>query len=455
MKPKSKKPSKTKPLKKTDVMTRRENTDAIIQSGGNTEDVPAHYGELLEDLKARIRTAQVKAAVSVNRELIALYWRIGGTIVQRQRAERWGNAVVERLAADLRTSFPDMGGFTARNIWHMRLFYLAYESEGLILQQPAAELGNAKLKQPVSVLNDVNLQRPDEELSDGILSQPTVKSRDIILKQPVSELNDAILQHPVAEIPWGHNIVLLQKLKDPAARLWYARQTVENGWSRAMLTHWIESDLYARQGKAITNFKATLPAPQSDLAAEIVRDPYNFDFLTLRTDAVERDIERGLLDHIRKFLLELGSGFAFVGQQVPLEVDGEDYYIDLLFYHLRLRCYVVIDLKARSFKPEYAGKMNFYLSAVDDLLRHPDDKPSIGIILCKTRGQVVAEYALRDVTKPVGVARYNTRLVEALPDNFKNELPTIEQIQAELADPGKPPAKPSGKRPHRRGGGRT
>ncbi|RMD59269.1 DUF1016 domain-containing protein, partial [Candidatus Parcubacteria bacterium] len=242
-----------------------------------------------------------------------------------------------------------------------------------------------------------------------------------------------IVQEALAQITWYHNLALLEKLKAPSVRLWYARKTVENGWSRAMLTHWIESGLHEREGKAITNFDETLPAPQSDLAAEVVRDPYNFDFLTLRTDAAERDLERGLIAHIRKFLLELGAGFAFVGQQVHLEVDGEDFYLDLLFYHLRLRCYVVIDLKAKSFKPEYAGKMNFYLSAVDDLLSHPDDKPSIGIILCKTRSRLIAEYALRDLSKPVGVARYKTRLVQALPDNLRGDLPTIEQLQSELS----------------------
>jgi predicted nuclease of restriction endonuclease-like (RecB) superfamily len=248
----------------------------------------------------------------------------------------------------------------------------------------------------------------------------------------VRQLSDQNLPQAATEIPWGHNVVLVEKLKDPAARFWYAQQTIANGWSRAMLVHWIESDLFARQGKAVTNFPATLPPPQSDLAAEVVKDPYNFDFLTLAQDAAERDLERGLLDHIRKFLLELGAGFAFVGQQVHLEVAGEDYFLDLLFYHLRLRCFIVIDLKTQPFKPEYAGKMNFYLSAVDDLMRHPDDKPSIGLILCKTRNKVIAEYALRDVAKPVGVARYVTRLVESLPAGLKGALPAPRQIEAEL-----------------------
>jgi predicted nuclease of restriction endonuclease-like (RecB) superfamily len=236
----------------------------------------------------------------------------------------------------------------------------------------------------------------------------------------------------MASLPWGHNIVLLHKLRSTTERLWYAREAIEHGWSRAVLVHWIESDLYSRQGKAVTNFPATLPPVQSDLAAEVIKDPYSFDFLTLGPDAAERELERALLDHIRRFLLELGAGFAFVGQQVHVEVGGEDFYLDLLFYHLRLRCFIVIDLKAGPFKPEYAGKMNFYLSAVDDLLRHSDDKPSIGLILCKTRNKIIAEYALRDMAKPVGVARYVTRLVENLPAKLKDALPAPREIEAEL-----------------------
>jgi predicted nuclease of restriction endonuclease-like (RecB) superfamily len=215
----------------------------------------------------------------------------------------------------------------------------------------------------------------------------------------------------------------METLKDPAQRLWYARKAIEYGWSRSVLVHWIESNLYSREGRAVTNFTTALPPAQSDLAGEIVKDPYSFDFLTLAPAAAERELEEALLDHIRQFLLELGVGFAFVGQQVPLEVGGEDYHLDLLFYHLRLRCFIVIDLKARPFKPEDAGKMNFYLSAVDDRLRHPDDKPSIGLILCKTRNKIIAEYALRDMAKPVGIARYVTRLIEELPAKFRDAPP--------------------------------
>lgn len=362
---------------------------SLAPSGGPFEQqsvarIPTGYGEFLDDLKARIRAAQIKASLSVNRELIELYWSIGRDIVQRQRIEGWGKATVERLAADLQREFPGVGGFSRQNIWRMRAFYLAW-------------------------------------------TEP-------VLSQPARELKGRNLPQTAAEVPWFHNVVLIEKLKDPAQRLWYAQQTVANGWSRSVLLHWIDSDLYARQGKAVTNFTATLPAPQSDLAGELVKDPYNFDFLTLRKDAAERELEQGLLDHIRRFLLELGAGFAFVGQQVHLEVDGEDFYLDLLFYHLKLRCFVVIDLKVQPFKPEFAGKMSFYLSAVDDLLRHGEDKPSIGLILCKTRSKIIAEYALRDLAKPIGVARYVTRLTESLPKPLRDSLPTIKQIETELKD---------------------
>lgn len=368
--------------------------------------LPSGYAKVLEDVKSRIRTAQIKAALSVNRELIQLYWDIGRSIVEAQKGKGYGKQVVERLAADLQKEFPGVAGFSAPNIWFMRSFYRAWAG------------GPQKLSQPVIESSPILLQ-PVRELGDHQLQELAPKSR-------------SAPPEPMAVLPWGHNLVLLHTLKTTAERLWYARQAVEHGWSRAVLVHWIESDLYARHGKAVTNFPATLPPAQSDLAAEVIKDPYSFDFLTLAPDAAERHLEQALLDHIRQFLLELGAGFAFVGQQVHLEVGGEDFYIDLLFYHLRLRCFVVIDLKAKPFKPEYVGKMNFYLSAVDDLLRHPDDKPSIGLILCKTRNKIVAEYALRDVAKPVGVARYVTRLVAKLPASLQGTLPTPRDIETEL-----------------------
>jgi predicted nuclease of restriction endonuclease-like (RecB) superfamily len=253
-----------------------------------------------------------------------------------------------------------------------------------------------------------------------------------ILPQLVAELDGQNLPQPVAEIPWGHNVWLLEKISNPILRLWYAHKTIEHGWSRAVLTHHIETQLHKREGKAVTNFKRTLPPPQSDLAEQTLKDPYNFDFLTLHSDAHERDLEKGLLDHIQKFLLELGVGFAFVGRQYHMEISGQDYYLDLLFYHLRLRCYIVIDLKMKPFEPEFAGKMNFYLSAVDDQLRHADDKPSIGLLLCKERDHLTVEYALRDLKKPIGVAQWQTKLVESLPRNLKGSLPTVAEIEAEL-----------------------
>src|SRR6266487_5937465 len=332
--------------------------------------IPEGYDEFLRGLKERIRTAQVRAALAVNRELVLLYWRSGQDILERQRQSGWGSKVIDRLAADLRSAFPEMSGFSPRNLKYMRAFAEAW---------------------------------PDDDF----------------------------VQQVAAQLPWFHNCTILDKLKNLAERIWYAQQTIENGWSRNILIHQIESDLFRRQGKALTNFQRTLPAPQSELAQQIIKDPYNFDFLSLGQEAKERDLEKGLIEHLQKFLLELGVGFAFVGNQYPLEVEGEDFFIDLLFYHLKLRCFVVIDLKMDQFKPEYAGKMNFYLSAVDDLLRHPDDQPSVGIILCRTKKRIIVEYALRDTSKPVGVAEY--RITAALPEQLKENLPSIEDLEAELS----------------------
>jgi predicted nuclease of restriction endonuclease-like (RecB) superfamily len=332
--------------------------------------LPAGYAELLRELKARIRAAQIRAAVSVNRETVRLYWQIGRDILLRQRQQGWGAKVIDRLSSDLRVAFPEMKGFSPRNLKYMRAFATAW---------------------------------PDEEFVQAVLAQ----------------------------ITWYHNIAILEKVSDPAERDWYIRKTIEHGWSRDILVLQIETRLIHRQGKAVTNFTRTLPPAQSELATQLLKDPYNFDFLTLHDEAVERDLERELVKHIRQFLLELGVGFAFVGNQYRLEVGGEDFYIDLLFYHLRLRAFVVIDLKMKAFKPADAGQMNFYLSAVDDLLRHPGDQPSIGIILCKTKNRFVAEYALRDVQKPIGVSDF--QLTTTLPEQLKGSLPTIEELEAELS----------------------
>lgn len=328
------------------------------------------YDTFLNDLKIRISAARTRAALAVNRELIMLYWQIGRDILERQEREGWGTKVIERLATDLRHEFPDMKGFSRANLMYMRSFAAAWDSE-------------------------------------------------------------EIVQRLVGQIPWGQNITLLTKLKTNEEREWYARKVIEKGWSRPVLEHQIDSQLMQRAGKAVTNFDDTLPQPLSDLARETLKDPYLFDFLSVGDEAHEREIERELVKHITSFLLELGAGFSYVGRQVHLEVEGEDFFIDLLFYHLKLRCYVVIELKATKFKPEYAGKLNFYLSAVDAAMRHESDNPSIGLILCKDRKGLIAEYALKDISKPVGVSEY--QLVAAIPENLKGSLPTIEELEAEFS----------------------
>ena len=333
--------------------------------------LPTGYVPLLADLKARVRSAQLKAAVSVNRELILLDWHIGREILRCQHEQGWGAKVVDRLSVDLRAEFPEMGGLSRSNLLSMRSF---------------AEVW------------------PDE----------------------------AIVQQLVGQIPWGQNVLLLARVKDPTARDWYVRKTIEHGWSRAILSVQIETQAHARSGKAITNFARTMPPEKSDLARELLKDPYTFDFLTLADNAQELDLEHGLVGHIEKFLLELGVGFAFVGRQVRLDIDGDEYAIDLLFYHLKLRCDVVIDLKMKPFKPEYAGKMNFSLSAVDDQLRHPDDAPSIGLLLCRDKKRITVEYALRDISKPIGVAEWHTRLVDSLPPDLRGTLPSIADLEREL-----------------------
>lgn len=381
--------------------------------------LPSGYAGLLTRVKERVRTAQIKAALSANRELILLYWDIGRAIVEAQKDKGYGKRVVEILSADLRREFPAMSGLSALNLWRMRAFYLAYGASDQKLSRAVTESDSTPQR---------NLRQPVSETSAQSARRPPLP----ILSQPVTESAGAALELP-ASLPWGHNIVLLQKLKELNTRLWYARAALEYGWSRSVLLIQIESHLHKRQGRAITNFTATLPAPQSDLAHQTLKDPYVFDFLTMDADARERDLELGLLNHIQKFLVELGVGFALVGRQYRLEVSGEEFFLDLLFYHLRLRCFVVVDLKMEAFKPEFAGKMNFYLSAVDDQLRHNDDQPSIGLLLCKQRDRLIVEYALRDVKKPIGVAEWRTRLVESLPKKLQSSLPSVKQIEAELA----------------------
>lgn len=335
--------------------------------------LPLEYKAFLKEIKGKILSSQVKTALAVNRELITLYWEIRSEIFSKQQEKGWGSKTVENLSKDLKLSFPEMKGFSLTNIKYMVQFAREY---------------------------------PDFQIS----------------------------QQLVGQIPWGHNILLLQKLTSLEERLWYVKKIIENGWSRNVLHHWIDSDLHKREGTAVSNFQKTLPSPQSDLAHQTLKDPYCFDFLTLRDKHDEQELESGLLDHIQKFLLELGAGFSFIGRQVHLEIGDQDFYLDLLFYHYKLRCFVVVEVKATDFKPEFAGKMNFYLSAVDDKMKHADDKPTIGLLLCKGKNKVVAEYALRDIHKPIGISQYETKIIESLPEDLKGSLPTIEQIEQELEE---------------------
>lgn len=336
-------------------------------------ETPTGYAEWLAELKSRVHGAQQRAVQSVQRELVLLYWHIGRDILRRQLEQGWGAKIIERLAHDLRTAFPEMKGFSRANLMYMRAFAEAWADE-------------------------------------------------------------KIVQQAVGHLPWGHNLVLLSKLKTTELRLAYAQRAVEHGWSRNVLTLHIEARLLEREGKAVSNFTQRLPSPGSDLAQQALKDPYVFDFLSIGQEAGEREIEAALVQHISRFLLELGAGFAYVERQVPIEVGGDDFFIDLLFYHLKLHCYVVIELKAGAFKPEHAGQLGFYLTAVDAQLKSKDDASTIGLLLCKTKNRIVAEYALRDSNRPIGIAEY--QLVESLPRELQTNLPTIEQIESELGKYG-------------------
>lgn len=349
----------------------------LVPAAKKNEVSTVDYIQFIKSLKEKIHSAQIKGAISVNRVLIKLYWDIGKDIVEKQNQEGWGSKVLEKVSKDIQNEFPGVEGFSRRNMFRMKSFYQAYE----------------KLPQAVAQLDDL----------------------------------------PVFFIPWGHNALILEKVKNTTERLWYASKIIEHGWSRSMLTIWIENDLYHREGKAITNFKTALPAPQSDLAKQSLKDPYVFDFLELNKEHLEKEIEDGLVSHIQKFLIELGNGFAFVGQQYPIKAGKKDLYIDMLFYHLKLRCYVVIELKVGEFDSRDAGQMSAYLSAVDDQIRHESDQPSIGIILCKTKDNIFAEYVLRNFNRPIGVAEFEVNIVEKLPKELKSSLPTVKEIEAELS----------------------
>lgn len=333
--------------------------------------LPSDYAQILAEIKHRIQSERLRVARAANSALVMLYWDIGRLILGRQKHEGWGTRVIDRLSTDLSATFPEMKGISPRNLKYMRAFASAWP-------------------------------------------------------------NRSIVQEVLAHITWYHNLALLEKLKPSEERLWYARKSLGNGWSHNMLVIQIESGAYERSGKALHNFITTLPAEDSDLAGQVFKDPYVFDFLGMADLKREKQVEQALVDHIQKFLLELGAGFAFVGRQVKLEVGGQDFIIDLLFYHLVIRCYIVIELKAVPFEPAFVGQMNLYLSAVDDRMRHAEDKPTIGLLLCKAKNRLIVEYALRDLKRPIGVARWETKIVRALPKRFAGILPSIEQIEEEL-----------------------
>ncbi|MBF0122887.1 MAG: DUF1016 family protein [Candidatus Omnitrophica bacterium] len=336
------------------------------------------YKNWLADIKERVRSAQIKAALSVNTELLKLYLGIGADIVARQKNAKWGDGLLLQLSKDLMGEFPDMKGFSERNLKYIRQWYLFFGNGRAIGQQVVAQ---------------------------------------------------------ITRIPWGHNIAIISRCRHVQDALFYVQKTSVHNWSRSVLVHQMESGLHKREGRAVTNFPATLPRSQSDLARQMLKDPYIFDFLNISADHDERDLENKLIDHLMRFLLELGAGFAFIGRQVPVQVGSREFFVDLLFYHTYLHCYVVVELKTGDFEPEYAGKLNFYIKAVDSQLRKDGDLPTIGLLLCKNRDKMVAEYALSDIHKPMGVSEY--KLTQSLPKTLKSILPTIAEIEKELGKGGR------------------
>lgn len=341
------------------------------------------YKVWITELKQKVKSAQIKAALTVNRELILFYWDLGQAISDKLQLSQWGDKVLESVSKDLQMAFPDMRGFSVSNLKTCKLFYEYFGSQ--------------------------------------LVNQNQVIDNELVV----------VLRQLVIQLPWGHIKIIITKIKDQKESLFYIQKVRENNWSRDTLALQIKSDLYRRSGRAISNFQDTLPEAMSNyLAQQVLKDPYVFDFLQLSESFRERDIENQLVVHIRNFLLELGKGFAFVGQQQHFEIGGKDYYIDLLFYHIKLKCYVIIELKNTSFMPEYTGKLNFYLSAVDSLIKEADDKPTIGILLCRDKNSIEAEFALRDIHKPIGVSEFE--LTNVLPENLKSSLPTIEEIEQEF-----------------------
>ena len=355
-------------------------------------------------LKQDIRSAQFKAAIKVNTELLRLYWRMGADICEKQKSASWGDGWLKELSRELMDEFPDMKGFSYRNLRYIRQWHEFYNQDLTIWQQAVAKLDNANGQQAVAQLGEANVQ------------------------QVVAKINEDVF----FSVPWGHHLYIISQCKDVDRAVFYLKKTVENGWSRAVLLNYLDTNLYERQGKAVNNFNRLLANPQSELAAQTLKDPYNFDFLTLDGEYRERELELGLTNNVTRFLLELGTGFAFVGSQVPLQVGEDTVYPDLLFYHLELRCYVVVELKATKFKGEHLGQLGVYVSAVNHIKKKPTDNPTIGLLICKTKNNVMAQYALESTNQPIGISEY--QLSKLMPENIQSKLPTIEDIEATLSD---------------------
>lgn len=358
------------------------------------------YKNWLSEIKTKIKTSQIKAALSVNSELIMLYWEIGKMISEKQKQAKWGDSFIVQTAKDIKREFPDLTGFSKTNLYSMKQFYLFYNKDNTIFHQVGGKI-------ETEIFHQVGGQFQQTENEDN-----TLNSENILTK-----------------IPWKHHVLILQKVKEIQEAIFYVKETISNNWSRSVLEYQIETDLYNRQGKAITNFKITLPETESDLANSILKDPYNFDFLTLTKKEKEKELETKLIEHISQFLLELGKGFAYMGRQFLLKVGKKEFRTDLLFYHVKLRSYIVIELKMTEFEPEFIGKLGFYVTAVNEILKSEHDNPTIGILLCKTKDNLVVDFALKDVNKPIGVSEYSYK---ELPENIKNQLPTKEELEQEF-----------------------
>ncbi|MEO6134772.1 MAG: PDDEXK nuclease domain-containing protein [Ginsengibacter sp.] len=372
---------------------------SIIQNAG--------YKNWLRDLKSTIQESQIKAALAVNTQLIILYFYIGSQIVEKQKNAKWGSGFINQLSKDLKAEFPEMGGFSSDNIRFMQRAYLFYNQQVSLFARPVQQINELQLKS----------------------SKSTEKDESLIVAQLVQQLGGKDFFNLIITIPWGHHTTLLRKIKDVKEALFYISKTIENNWSRSVLEYQIETNLFYRQGKAVTNFKNSLPAIQSDLANELLKSPYNFEFITLSERVKEKDLEQKLIQHISQFLLELGKGFAYMGRQFQLKVGSKEYRTDLLFYHTKLKSYIVIELKIKEFEPEFIGKINFYISAINELVKDDFDGPTIGILLCKNKDDFEVEFALKDVNNPIGVSEYRYK---ELPENIKENLSTLEALVSEL-----------------------